>query len=147
MRTRSVAVLVTSACLLAVAVVYVTRDMLRLDGRKYRCMVLKQDVRLIDPVSGRDVGSLGRGVALYAPNQSDMDMSDPGDIELHKVFIRVPVEMDEDMEFIPSLKPREVDVIYSVPSVKPLAGKWKSEEVVNRQATQIARQLGTNCSR
>ncbi|MEI6809530.1 MAG: hypothetical protein WCN95_12490, partial [bacterium] len=47
MRTRSVAVLVTSACLLAVAVVYVTRDMLRLDGRKYRCMVLKQDVRLI----------------------------------------------------------------------------------------------------
>lgn len=64
-------------------------------GQPSRCVVLERGTELIDPVSGRVYGRLDPGVVLYVGTQDDRTHSDSGDVELHKLLVRVPVTLDK----------------------------------------------------
>ncbi len=54
-------------------------------------IVIDADIVLRAQGTGEIVGYLKQGVAFYSPSLQDLSVSDPGDAELHKAYIRIPL--------------------------------------------------------
>lgn len=89
MRTRTILVVVmavlSSICVLCYMLY--TRHVLISDA----IIVVDADIVLRAQGTGEVVGYLKKGVAFYSPSLKDLSVSDPGDAELHKIYIRIPV--------------------------------------------------------
>ena len=80
---------------------------------EYRSAVLRHDVVLRRSGSELLAGTLKKGTVIYAPTGDDMGVTAPGDFQLHKVYVRIPLGFDDSLIFQPSheaaeLMPRDV---------------------------------------
>ena len=62
-----------------------------LNTSRYRLVVLENDLILYAQGTNETVGYLKKGISFFAPNSDDLAVSDPGDSELHKMYIRIPL--------------------------------------------------------
>lgn len=99
-KVKAVVVVVLS-CIGILCVVFVWRLVLgNLRQTDYDSLILKEDVDLFDPATERVVGTLPRRTVLFAPHGVDMDVTDPSDFELHKLYIRIPVDLQKPNKYV-----------------------------------------------
>ena len=89
LRVSLAAVVVFSCIWLTVQLV----TSLRWKARDYRCVVLTEDLTFRGQGTNLVLGVLKKGTVLFAPTIDDMAVTDPGDIELHKVYVRIPPDV------------------------------------------------------
>jgi hypothetical protein len=91
----------------------------------YRSAVLRHDVVLRRSGSEVLAGTLKKGAVIYAATGTDMGVTDPGDFQLHKVYVRIPLGFDDSLILQPSdeaaeLMPRDVcNVLEICASIEP----------------------------
>ena len=90
MKKKILLAAVVASLSLVSGVLYV-RSLCMLKESDYKIIVLKNDLVLRAQGSGEIVGYLKKGIAFYAPNNVDLSVTDPGDSELHKIYIRLPL--------------------------------------------------------
>jgi hypothetical protein len=69
--------------------------------RSYRCAILTEDVDLRGQGTNSIFGHLKKGSILFAPSLDDMDITDPSDIQLHKIYVRLPPEIMGRLVLLP----------------------------------------------
>ena len=89
----------------------------------YTCGVLVDDGVVLLDEKGTELGYLKKGAVLYAPSMSDMHVTDPGDNQLHKVYIRLSPEVMNHLILLPAKRedPRVPETMCNVmgASLKP----------------------------
>lgn len=90
MKKKILLAAVVASLSLVLGVLYV-RSLCMINEPGYKIIVLKNDLVLHAQGSGEIVGYLKKGIAFYTPNNVDLSVTDPGDSELHKIYIRLPL--------------------------------------------------------
>ena len=99
--TISLVAVVVISC--AWAIFFLTASF-RWNPRDYRCALLTEDVTLKGQGTDLVIGYLRKGAVLFAPTKDDMAVTDPGDIALHKVYVRLPADMIDRLVLLPPKK-------------------------------------------
>lgn len=99
--TSLVAVVVLSCVWLAVHVF----ASLRWKPRDYRCALLTEDIVLRGQGTDTVLGTLKKGTVIFAPTREDMGVTDPGDIQLHKVYVRLRPDALNRLVLLPPRRP------------------------------------------
>ena len=85
--TISLAVVAVLSCAWAI---FLIMPAFRWKAPDYRCALLTEDLVLRGQGTDTVLGTLKKGTVLFAPTREDMAVTDPGDIQLHKVYVRLP---------------------------------------------------------
>ena len=89
MRARRILVVVTAVLSSISVLVYVL--CMRRVSVSDSIIVIDADIVLRAQGTGEIVGYLKKGVAFHSPSLQDFSVSDPGDAELRKAYIRIPL--------------------------------------------------------
>ncbi|MDD8046578.1 MAG: hypothetical protein PHF14_08955 [Verrucomicrobiota bacterium] len=85
-------------------------------------VIVDADIVLRAQGTGEIVGYLKKGVAFYSPSLQDLSVSDPGDAELHKAYIRIPLNVCTSYELT------EKGISHSVKCVRVIEGAHANEK-------------------
>ena len=75
---------------------------LRCRTHGYRCAVLTEDLVLLGQGTDAVLGTLKKGTVLFAPAREDMSVTDPGDFQLHKIYVRIHLDAIDNLILLPS---------------------------------------------
>lgn len=70
--------------------------------RDYICALLAEDVTLRGQGTENELGTLKKGAVLYAPTWDDYAVSDPGDSQLFKVYVRLSPDVIKNLLLLPA---------------------------------------------
>lgn len=73
----------------------------RWNPRDYRCAVLQENVQLTARGTEHVVGYLKKGAVLFVPDREDMAVTDPGDAQLHKIYVCLSADIMDHVVFLP----------------------------------------------
>ncbi len=82
----------------------------------YSCGLLAENGVILRDAAGAEVGYLKKGAVFYAPSMFDMHVTDPGDNQLHKVYVRLTPEVMKHLMLLP-VKPGTKGVPETICSV------------------------------
>lgn len=68
----------------------------------HSCGLLAADGVVLRDAAGTEVGYLKKGAVFYAPSMFDMHVTDPGDNQLHKVYVRLTPEVMKHLILLPA---------------------------------------------
>jgi hypothetical protein len=68
----------------------------------YSCGLLAEGGVVLRDATGAEVGYLKKGSVFYAPSMFDMHVTDPGDAQLHKVYVRLTPEVMKNLILLPA---------------------------------------------
>jgi hypothetical protein len=68
----------------------------------YSCGLLAEGGVVLRDATGAEVGYLKKGAVFYAPSMFDMHVTDPGDAQLHKVYVRLTPEVMKNLILLPA---------------------------------------------
>jgi hypothetical protein len=68
----------------------------------YSCGFLADGGVVLRDATGTEVGYLKKGAVFYAPSMFDMHVTDPGDNQLHKVYVRLTPEVMKHLILLPA---------------------------------------------
>ena len=100
--TISLTAATISSCMLTI---FLLTPSFRWKARDYRCALLMEDVVLRGQGTDAVLGTLKTGTVLFVPTRDDMAVTDPGDIQLHKVYIRLSPDALDRLVLLPPKRP------------------------------------------
>lgn len=100
--TISLAVVTALSCMWMILLIVPS---FRWNPRDYRCAILTEDVALRGQGTDAVLGTLKKGTVLFAPTREDMAVSDPGDIQLHKIYVRLSHDTLDRLIMLPPARP------------------------------------------